>query len=94
MNNLIGNTTARNTVASPVNSQSTLSPIQAQTTEVVTMKHLIGTAAITVVIVLATVVAGLFDVQQMIQSAQVSQEMFNNINDTMLIASDGDWTGG
>jgi len=85
---------ARNAVVSSLNNTATLSPVQAQTTELVTMKHLIGTAAITAIIVVATVAAGLFDVQQMVQSAEVGQNYIQSIDDTMLIAEGNGWDGG
>lgn len=86
MNNTTVNA-ARNTVA-------TLSPVQAQTTELVTMKHLVGTAVITLIIVVATVAAGLFDVQQMVQSAEVGQNLIQGLDNQMLLVENGGWTGG
>jgi len=85
----------KNTTVNAVTSQATLSPVQAQTTELVSAKHLIAAAAITLVIVLATAVAGIFDVQQMVQSAEVGQNYIQSLDDQMLLAGTGDqWGGG
>lgn len=89
------NNTTVNTARSTGTNQANLSPVQPLTTEVVSMKHLIGTATVVVLIVVATVVAGIFDVQQMVQSAEVGQNLIQSLDDQMLLAgTGGNWDGG